>query len=215
MRGKGKHWLPVGILTGSLLMSPTGVGAVTFDVMVNTTSLDGLDATLAFDFFDGGPPSNTVILGTLTSDGTQGATSKFGDVTGNGPWTFSDLGNTSFDNELLVDFTPMRTSLAFSFTATDNPPDGGSSPDSFSFVVLDTDHVTPLITTDEPLGSDALFLFNLGQGTQGLTVYNPILLPGQIFSIEVTPSQSGVPEPSTLALLAAGFGALLHRRRFT
>jgi hypothetical protein len=209
MSNKGKAWLPVGILTGSLLISSAGLNALTFDVVVNTTSLNGLDATLAFDFLDGGSPSNTVILSTLTSDGTQGATSASGDVTGSGPWTFSDLGNTSIFNELLVDFTPMGTSLAFSFTTTDNPPDPGSSPDSFSFFVL-----TPLITTDEPLGSNALFLFNLGQGAQGLTVYNPILLPDQIFSIEVTPAP-GAPEPGTLALLAAGFGAMLWRRRST
>jgi hypothetical protein len=213
MGNKSKAWLPVGILTGSLLIWSAGLGALTFDVVVNTTSLNGLDATLAFDFLDGGSPSNTVILGTLTSDGTQGTASTSGDVTGNGPWTFSDLGNTSFFNELLVDFTPMGTSLAFSFTATDNPPDGGSQPDSFSFFVLGTDQITPLIETDGP--GDALFLLSLGQGEQGLTVYNPILLPDQIFSIEVTPSQGGVPEPSTLALLAAGFGALLRRRRFT
>ena len=66
--------------------------------------------------------------------------------------------------------------------------------------------------TDDP--SDALFLFSIGspdQCNQGLCVFTPALAG---FSIEVTPVQGGAPEPSTLALLVVGFGAMLRRRRF-
>jgi len=207
-------WLSSVILAASLIAWSTCFAALTFNVVLDTTSLEGMDATLAFDFFDGGPPSNTVVLSTLVSNGTQGTTSTVGDVTGSNPWTFSDLGNTSFFNELLVDFTPMGTSLSFSFTVTDNPADPSdpfSSPDSFQFTILDSTSLMPLIASDEPLGTDALFLISLGQGDQGLNVYNPILGPDQIFSIEVTPASA--PEPATLALLVVGFGAMFRRRR--
>ena len=211
MVNRRKVWLSSAILAVSLAAWSTCFAALTFNVVVDTTSLDGTNATLAFDFFDGGPPSNTVVLGTLASNGTQGTATTTGDVTGTGPWTFSDLGNTSFFNELLVDFTPMGTSLAFSFTATDNAPDAGSSPDSFVFTILDSTQHLPLIATDDPTGANALFLVSIGQGEQSLNVYDPILQPDQIFSIEVTPSSA--PEPATLALLAVGFGAMFRRRR--
>ena len=207
MANRRKAWLRSAILAASLGACSTSFAGLTFNVVVDTTSLGGSNATLAFVFLDGGSPSNSVVLSTLASNGTQGTASITGDVTGSGPWTFSD---TSFFNELLVDFTPMGTSLSFSFTATDNPADAGSSPDSFAFTILDSASQLPLIATDDPLGTDALFFMNLGNGEQGLNVYNPILAPDQIFSIEVTPAN--VPEPATLALLVVGFGAMFRRR---
>ena len=206
-----KVWLSSAILALCLVASSASFAALTFNVVLDTTSLDGTNATLAFDFFDGGPPSNTVVLSTLASNGTQGSASTTGDVTGTGPWTFSDLGNTSFFNELLVDFTPMGTSLSFSFTATDNPAEAGSSPDSFAFTILDSTTLQPLIATDDQTGANALFLMSLGEGQQGLNVYTPILAPDQVFSIDVTTASA--PEPATLALLVIGFGAMFRRRR--
>src|SRR5881394_4053563 len=114
-----------------LLFFAGGVHATVFNVTIDSTSLSGATAVLAFDFIDGGPPDNTVTLSALTSNGTQDSTSTTGNVTGTGPWTFSDAGG-SFFNELLVTFNPMGTSLLFSFTTTDNAPDAGSSPDAFS-----------------------------------------------------------------------------------
>lgn len=216
MRRKWKHWLPVGILIGTLLIPSMGVHASTFNVVISSGSLTGSSATLAFDFIDGGSPTNTVILSTLTysADGMQGNASITGDVmdtppgSGTGPWTFSDLGNTSGFNELLVDFTKMATSLAFSFTTTDFPRDPGSSADdSFSFFVLDFLTGAPLITTVDPDDADALFVFSSGHGLQ----LNPLDQVG--FSLEVTQPQ-GVPEPGSLALLVAAFSAMFARRRF-
>ena len=126
-------------------------------------------------------------------------------MTGSGPWTFSDAG-PSFFNELQLPYNPMGSSLSFSFTTTDNPPDPGSVPDGFSFFIFETDVLTPLITSNGP--ADALFLDNIGQG---LSVYTPDQTG---FSIQVTPAQSA-PEPVSLALLAAGLVALSARRRFT
>jgi hypothetical protein len=203
--------LVAGGLAVSLLFSAGGVHATAFDVTVDSTSLNGSMALLAFDFIDGGPPGNTVNLSTPLSNGTQGSTSTTGNVTGTGPWTFSDAGN-SFFNELLVTFNPMGSALSFSFSTTDNSPDLGSFPDAFSFFVLDSVSLLPLIATNAPGGSDALFELDIiGQGSQSLSVFTPNQAG---FSIQVTRSQ-GVPEPGSLALLIAGVTALLGRRRFT
>ena len=193
----------------ALLVAGAGpVAASAFDVTADTSLLSGMQGILVFDFIDGGPPNNAVTLSTLTSDGTQGATSITGNVTGTGPWTFSDAGSAF--NELQVPFNPIGTSLAFSFTTTDNPSDPGSSPDAFSFFILGTDLVTPLITTSDPTGADSIFLYSIGQGTQGLSVYTA---NESGFSIRVTPASTPAPEPDSLALLVAGVVALSARRR--
>jgi hypothetical protein len=193
---------------GALFICPLYVGATTFNVSIDSAGFSGSSATLAFDFVDGGPPSNTVNLSALTSDGTQGATSTTGGVTGTGPWTFSDA---SFFNELLVSFGPLGTSISFSFSTTDNPPAGGSSPDEFSFFVLDSLAQSALITTNAPDGLDELFAFDItGLGAGGLTVYTP---DQSGFSIRVS-APTGIPEPGSLALLAAGFVAFFVRKRF-
>jgi hypothetical protein len=203
-----RRWYGLGC-TGILVFCTaifTGpVAASSFDVTIDSTALNGVDAVLVFDFIDGGPPDNAVTLSALTSNGTQGSASSMGNVSGSGPWTFSDAGS-SFFNELQLPYNPMGSSLSFSFTTTDNPPDPGSVPDGFSFFILGTDALTPLITTDGP--ADALFLDSIGQG---LSVYTP---DQTSFSIQVTPAQSA-PEPVSLALLAAGLVALSARRRFT
>lgn len=178
----------------------------TFNVTVDTTFLIGTPAVLAFDFIDGGPPSNSVTLSTLGSDGTQGSQSTSGDVTGTGPWMLND---SSLFNELLVSFNPMGSLLSFSFSTTDNPPNVGSFPDAFSFFILNTD-LSFLITTNEPTGSNALFEYNLGQGEGGLTVFAP---DQQGVSILVTPTFTAA-EPASLALLAIALtAALIGARR--
>ena len=180
--------------------------ATTIDVTVDTSFLNGLPAVLAFDFIDGGPPDNTVTLSALTSDGTQGSPSTTGNVTGTGPWTFSDAGGSAF-NELLVPFNPMGTTLSFSFTTSDHPP-AGAVPDGFSMFVLDASLAT-LIKTDDPTGSDALFVFGIGQGFAGATQYEPQQTG---FAVTLTPVRP-LPEPGSLGLALLGTLTLVARRR--
>ena len=183
--------------------------ATTIAVTIDSMSLNGLPSVLAFDFIDGGAPDNSVTLSSLTSDGTLDSTSTTGNVTGSGPWIFSDFG-ASFFNELLVTFNPMGASLSFSFATTDNAPAGGSVPDAFSMYVLDSSATLPLITTDDPTGADALFLFNIGQGGTGVFRVNETG-----FAITATVVQA-IPEPGSVALVLWGALALfvgLRNRR--
>jgi hypothetical protein len=226
MGNKWKAWLPVGILTGSLLLWSAGLGALTFNVVVSSsTSFNGLPVTLAFDYIDGGSPDNTVTVFALTlspdwTDGTP-VDDPLGSVCGLDltcppPWTFTDAGGACGFCELQVPFSAMGTTLSFSFTTTDNPPDPLSSPDSFSFFMLDPATGFPLFPTSDTTGADALFLFNIGgAGDCGLSlcVYSPApAIEG--FSLSVAPV-TPAPEPGTLALLIAGFGAMLRQRRLT
>jgi hypothetical protein len=211
MHARWRRWIGLAAVGGPLFICSLYVHATTFNVSIDSTAFSGVDATLVFDFIDGGPPNNTVSLSALTSDGTQGAAFATDGVSGTGPWTFSDACGVSCTfNELLVSFGPLGTSLSFSFSTTDNPPEGGSSPDAFSFFVLDSSGGF-LITTDAPFESNALFEFDItGLGAEGLRVYTPVQSG---YSIQV--SAPGVaPEPGSLALLAAGFVALFVRKRF-
>ena len=174
-----------------------------FDVTVDTTFLSGTEAVLAFDFSHVGPPPNSVTLSALTSNGTQQSTSPTGDITGGGPWAFGDGAPLS---ELLVDFNPMGSSLSFSFTTSDNPPNPGPIPDSFSFFVLEPISQATLINTVDPTGADALFLYSLGQGASGLLTYTAVQ-PN--FSLAVT---QVVPEPGSLALIALAAAAAIRCR---
>ena len=187
------------LLTGCLTLDAWA--GPTFEVTLDTTFLNGMPAVLAFDFTDGGTPSNSVTLSTLTSDGTQGSQSASGGVNGTGPWTFDD---SSLLNELLVSFNPMGSLLSFSFSTTDHPPNPGPFPDAFSFFILNPD-LSSLITTNDPTGANTLFQYNLGQGADGLSVFAPDQ-PG--VSILVTPTFTAA-EPASLALLVIALTAAL------
>lgn len=203
-----------GLLAGlglATLLFGVGIAqATTFNVNVTISgaSLSGAPAILDFIFLDGGPLDNTVTLSALTSNGTPGSGSTtFGNVTGTGPWTFSDAGG-SFFNELQVPSDPLGTAISFSFTTSDNPGAPGSFPDDFSFYILNPD-LSFLITTDETFGTNALFAYDIGVGAGGLSVFTPDQAG---FSFSVIPARAA-PEPASLALLAAGLLALLPRKR--
>lgn len=200
-----KHGIGGGVVLAAFLIAlcpPTYAG--TIDVTIDTSFLTGVPAVLAFDFIDGSPPDNSVTLSAITSDGTQGPTSTTGNVTGTGPWTLSDAGGSAF-NELLVAFNPMGTSLSFSITTTDDPPEG-PLPDGFSMLILDPSATQSLISTDDQTGANALFLVSIGRGFAGTSVYGS---EQSGFSITVTP----LSEPTSAALVLSAALALLAWRR--
>src|SRR5437660_10451333 len=108
-RIRSNPFLAASCAAASLLFSAPFGHATTINVTINSTALNGVAAVLAFDFIDGGPPDNTVTLSALTSNGTQDSTSTTGNVTGTGPWVFSDAGESLLKG-MLVTFNQRGTS---------------------------------------------------------------------------------------------------------
>ena len=65
-------------------------------------------------------------------------------------------------------------------------------------VVFAPDLLTPLVTTNDPTGANALFLVNLGDGANTLQVYTP-----DQTGVVVRVSAATVPEPSAASFLRA------------
>lgn len=209
-----------GIGLAAVLLLGGGAQATTYNAVIVSSGLSG-PATLAFDYIDGGLPDNTVVLSAPVGDWSPAAApsdspslSICADITCPAPWTFTESVPLNSFYELQLPFSAIGTTLSFSFTTTDNAPEGGSFPDSFSFFLLNPDTDLPLFPTNDPSG--ALFLVSIqgiGPCDESLCVYPPDpTISG--FSMTVTPV-TPAPEPGTLALLVAGFGALFARRRLS
>lgn len=129
-------------------------------VTLDTSTLAGTSADLAFDLVDGGSPANAVTITKFTTDGTLGAVKTKGNVTGTLPGTVT-LADTVFFSEYTQAAT-LGKSLSFVVSTTGNAPDPGSLPDGFSFFVLDHATGLPLVATTHPTGANALLLLNIG-----------------------------------------------------
>jgi hypothetical protein len=172
-------------------------------VTVDTSQLAGVEAQLAFDLIDGGPPSNTVTITGFTSDGTLGVIALTGDVSGALPGTVT-LGDSDFFNEYLQHVT-LGNAISFTFDATGlAPTDQSSIPDGFSFLLIDPATNLPLVQTSDPTGANALLLYSVGSVTP-LVVYA---------ADQVTVFATAVPEPGSapLALAALLIAVWLTRR---
>jgi hypothetical protein len=192
-----------------------------YDVTINTSGLSTVTGDLVFDFISGGgPASNTVSILGFTSDGTLGAVSPTGLVSGTlpGTVTISDDAVLSVFNEYLTGFT-FGTTISFSLNATENAPGASSSPDELSIYLLATDDMTSLITTSDPTFSDALLTLDLDGSTNGVATVYSVSDPSGV-GANMTPGSEGssVPEPSTtwtalaaLALLGVWKSILRYR----
>lgn len=199
------------LLSILLLMSGNAWGlSLPYSVVVNTTPLVGTEAQIAFDFIEGGAPANTATISGFTSNGILGSFTSVGSVNGNLPGTIT-LADTlsfgggsfpSFFNEYLHNIT-LGTTLSFLLNATTNGPTGASSPDSFSFFLLNPTTNLSLVSTSDPTGANALFVLDLDGSPQGrLSVYS---VSGGQAAAFVTP----VPEPSMLLLMLTGLAGLI------
>lgn len=189
-------------LLAALLVSGQA-SAAPIQITVDTTSLAGVSAQLAFDLIDGGPPANSVMISDFASDGLLDTASSTDDVTGDfsTPPGIVALSDTSFFSEYLQGIT-LGTSLTFIFDTSGNPADPGSAPDGFSFFILNASGTASLVSTSDPTGADALFLFNIGE-TDPLVVFN-----SDAVTVSAVAVVNGVPEPAPLALLMTGLLAL-------
>lgn len=181
--------------------------AIPYNVSIDTSSLLGASAQLAFDFIDGGSPTNSVTISSFSTDGTLGSASSSGGVSGSLSGTLV-LSDTLFTNEYLSDIT-LGNFLSFVFEATGNPPDSGSSPDGFAFSLLDGAGF-PITTTADPSGINAL----LGLDIDGVTT-RPTPYSGSNPAVPVTVSSvnpvNPVPEPPGVVLVLSGLLLLLRR----
>ncbi len=176
----------------SFFMLASIATAAPITITVDTSSLSGTSAQLAFDLVDGGPPANSVTISGFGTNVTLGASSSTGDVVGNFPGSVV-LSDTAFFNEYLQDIT-LGNTLSYTFDNTGLPADAASFPDGFSFFLLDPITGQSLTSTSDPTGANALFLLGIGT-TSGFEIYS-----GQNFSVSVR----GVPEPSSNLLLLVG-----------
>ena len=175
-----------------------------YDVTIDTTSLTGTTGTLAFDFIDGGTPSNQVTISDLQSNGTLGSSATTGAVSGSAPTSFT-LNDTVFFSELVQGLT-FGSQLTFQIDATTNGPAPGSLSDTLSFFLLDGQGVLDpasafsLIVTTDPTQANSLFTLQI-DGTNGADV--SIFNAAPPVPVTFAPvSATSVPEPGTLPLLA-------------
>jgi len=198
----------LGFLFSVFFLTTAQATTISYQVSLDTTSLNGVTGQLAFDFIDGGSPSNSLSISSFMG-GVLGASYPVGAVSGDLPGTVT-LSDTDFFNEYLIDFI-FGTELSFVIQATNNPADAGSFPDALSFFLLDDTGFSSLISTQDATGADSLIFWNLGEG--------PVLygVSGRVVfgSITKLPDQQ-IPEPATLALIGAGLliGALFKPRAY-
>ncbi|HRY14856.1 MAG TPA: NF038129 family PEP-CTERM protein [Candidatus Competibacteraceae bacterium] len=198
-------------LAALLWVAPLTASATVLQFTLNTSPLSGTNASLAFDFLNYDPASNSVIISDFFTDGILGGASTAGDVTGTlipGPVTLAD---TNFFNEFLQAIT-LGNTLSFTLTLSQQVP--STSPlDSFSFFLLDDLAFFPLFETTAPIGTGALFQVDIdGSPTSALQVFasaNPALAVTWI----VGPPATSIPLPSTALLIGAGLlGGFAARR---
>jgi hypothetical protein len=192
----------LGAVCLALVATSARIDAAPIEILVDTTSLAGVSSDLAFDLLDGGPPSNTVVISGFATDGTLGASTTLGDVSGAlpGPVTLAD---TDFFNEYLQGLV-LGTFISFTFETSGLPPDADSSPDAFAFFLLDPASGFALVDTSDPTGAGALLRYDVGASAplsllraDGITISSP----------------SAVPLPATLPLVLLALGLVAHRAR--
>lgn len=197
-------------MLGLMLWSAVAHAVPPQRVSIDPAPLGGAAFLIAFDFTDGGPPSNSIAVGSFATDGALGSASTAGSVSGALPAGFT-LSDGDFFNELLQGISGAGA-ISFEFAATANAPAAGSLPDTFAVFLLHPQSQLPLFATTDPSGSNALLTFQIDPGfAEPLTVYSAVPAGGA----PVTWSVTAVPEPSSLLLSLAGAAMLLGivRRR--
>jgi hypothetical protein len=198
-----------GVVALAVISSPQIAAASTsdYDVTINTSSLSGQGATLAFDFVAGGTFSNAITISDFSTNGALGPNGpNSGSVTGALPGTVM-LTDASFFTEFLQ-ATTLGSTISFQLDATTKGPSAGALPDTFAFFVLNPTASASLLTTTDPTGADSLFSLQIDGTPSGIvSVYSS----DPTVSARLVPVSSSVPEPATLGLLLFGLLGVVGR----
>lgn len=192
--------LAVFYFSAALPVSADTVDQVTIDTSAANAGGSG-QAELIFSLTDGngtGDANNTVTLSDLSfgAGASLDPAVDTSNVTGTLGTTVS-MTDSTFDSSLGILFNPGGT-VSFLLDFTTNP-DSGGTPDSFSFVMFDSNG--NLIATADPTGSDTILNINL-DGSNTSTFSDPAFAT-------VTSAAIATPEPSSLLLLTMGLAGLI------
>jgi hypothetical protein len=181
-------------------------GFITYHVIVDTSSFNGTQGSLDFQFdaSDLTSQTATATLKNFTGGSLIGSPTFHGDASGTlfpGPATINNT-PANLVNELIQDFNygnGFSFDVTLSGDALQNP--NGSPGSTFSLTLFDGRGGTgnPLLPIDANTPPALLINVNSDGGTAGTS--SP--------SVTATPLVSSVPEPSSLALVAAAAATLL------
>ena len=190
--------LVAAVVSIGLLSSPAlrDAAAVTLNVAIDTSALNGTAAQLAFDFIDGDAAvNNTVSISGFLSPGAVGSPFTSGGATGTlpAPVTVTD---TDFLNELLQPVT-LGASLSFALDATTNF--AGGLPDAFSFFILNSAGTDSLVITTDSTGSNALFRIDLVGPPKDIErfEFSGETVAGAPVPVSLSAPVAAIPEPGT------------------
>ncbi|HRF45542.1 MAG TPA: NF038129 family PEP-CTERM protein [Candidatus Competibacteraceae bacterium] len=194
-----------------LWVAPLTASATVLHFTLETPSLLGTTAFLAFDFLDGDSVvNNTVTISDFATNGTLDVASPTGGASGTlipGPVTLTD---SSPFNSFLQALT-LGTTLSFRVNLTEQPS-VALFPDSFVFSLLNNTF-SPLFATTDPFLLDALFAVDIDGSPSGALYPFAPTDTGSTVTWTVGPVAS-IPLPSTAFLIGAGLlGGLAARRR--
>jgi hypothetical protein len=195
--------------------SAASANPITYDVLVNTSSISGTAGSLDFNFNPGPLVTQAADLQVLafSSNGTlescasnvQGFCNT-GDVTGTLPGTLTFDNGTGF-NDYFTGFT-FGTTLSFDVSlygpALSAPNGTATSGSTFAFSIFsDAAGTIPVLTTDTGDG----FAFTVGVNLDGSTT-----LTSFSSQTTVTPQVTSAPEPNSFAPLGAALACLVVLR---
>jgi len=201
------------VLTGLVLVAcvaPAKADSTT--VTLNTSTLSGTQVVV-FQFSDGdGLVDNSLTLSDFNfGGGSAVGLPDFGGTTGVSGDLVSGISmddSSGFLTLFVQDFDP-GSSLSFLLNTTDNF--AGGSPDVFAMSVCDTS----FNCYSDDTNTGALLVLSLNGGTLSASDFTLNGASAQGLPAPVLGGATGVPEPSSLLLLASGLAALLFAKKIT
>jgi hypothetical protein len=159
--------------------------AATFNVTINTSVVSPGHIKTAFDVVSNNPNRNSISITNYHAPGTTmglpestGGTSEGDLATILNPAAFTTLSTEAFYNNFVINLNPIANTINFTINLSELGPLTGNAPDLFAFYLLDSSGL-PLITTTDPLGTNALFTFEMTGVSGGVVnVYGPAVRTG-------------------------------------